>query len=112
LRGLPAALAGAEICLTGEGSIDAQTLRGKTVAGVARLARAAGAGTVIAFGGRVTSEAETELARAGVLTVPICDGPLTLDEACRDAAALLERAAARATLLYLARSTMEGREAR
>src|SRR5579872_2500882 len=38
LAGLPDALAGATLCATGEGSIDAQTLRGKTIAGVARYA--------------------------------------------------------------------------
>jgi glycerate kinase len=95
LRGLPAALAGAALCFTGEGSIDAQTLRGKTVTGVNRLARAAGVGRVIAFGGRVTADAEAALAREGITAVPICDRPLTLEESSRDAAALLERAAAR-----------------
>jgi glycerate kinase len=36
--GLADRLAGADLVITGEGSLDAQTLRGKTVAGVARLA--------------------------------------------------------------------------
>jgi glycerate kinase len=101
LRGLPAALAGALICFTGEGSIDAQTLRGKTVTGVNRLARAAGVSRVVAFGGRVTADAEAALAREGITAVPICDRPLTLEESSRDAAALLERAAARVTRLLM-----------
>jgi glycerate 2-kinase len=36
VRGLPGALRGADWCFTGEGRIDAQTLRGKVVDGVAR----------------------------------------------------------------------------
>jgi glycerate kinase len=98
LRGLPAALAGATWCFTGEGSIDAQTLRGKTVAGVARLARAAGVPT-IAFAGRIEPEAESELAPAGVVTVPIADGPMPAEQALYGAASLLERAAARTARL-------------
>jgi glycerate kinase len=40
--GLPARIAAADVIITGEGSLDRQTLRGKTAAGVARLARSAG----------------------------------------------------------------------
>lgn len=44
----------ADVVLTGEGSIDAQTLFGKGPAGVARMARGSGV-RVIGFGGRVVS---------------------------------------------------------
>jgi glycerate kinase len=98
VRGLARRLDGARLCLTGEGSIDAQTTGGKTVAGVARLAAAAGV-RVVAFGGRVSAEAERELARGGVVCVPLTDGPCTLDAALRDAGALLTRAAARVARL-------------
>jgi glycerate kinase len=98
LRDLPAALRDAAWCFTGEGSIDVQTLGGKTVAGVARLARAAGART-LAFGGRVEPAAEEALAAEGVVAFPIGDGPVPLEEALRRAAPLLERAAARAARL-------------
>ena len=37
--GLRARLAGADLCITGEGRLDAQSLAGKTAVGVARLAR-------------------------------------------------------------------------
>ncbi len=50
--GLAAALAGADLVVTGEGSLDAQTAWGKAPAGVARMAREAGA-VVVALGGRV-----------------------------------------------------------
>nr|WP_127842839.1 glycerate kinase [Actinomyces wuliandei] len=49
---LPEALEGATAVLTGEGSVDSQTLTGKTAAGVTRAARAAGVPVAI-FAGRV-----------------------------------------------------------
>ncbi len=101
LRGLHAALRGAELCFTGEGSIDEQTLGGKTVAGVGAIARAARV-PCVAFGGRVVAAAEEALARHGIVVVPIADAPLSLEAALAGAAGLLERAAARA--LRLARA--------
>jgi glycerate kinase len=98
LRGLGEALADARWCFTGEGSIDDQTLSGKTVAGVARLAAAHGART-LAFGGRVTPEAERELAARGIVVFPIADGPMDLAAALAGASGLLQRAAARAARL-------------
>ena len=50
--GLADLIAGADLVLTGEGSVDAQTAMGKGPAGVARLAREAGV-AVVALGGRV-----------------------------------------------------------
>ena len=52
VTGLDRAVAEADLVLTGEGSVDAQTAMGKAPAGVARLARASGA-LVVALGGRV-----------------------------------------------------------
>jgi glycerate kinase len=52
IAGLPAAVRGADLVFTGEGSLDAQTDLGKAPAGVARLARKAGA-LVVGLGGRV-----------------------------------------------------------
>jgi glycerate 2-kinase len=45
-------VAGARLVVTGEGALDAQTLRGKAPAGVARAAAAARAGPVVAIAGR------------------------------------------------------------
>lgn len=101
MRGLHAAMRDAEICFTGEGSIDEQTLGGKTVLGVAAIARDAGV-RVVAFGGRVTAGAEASLAERGIVAVPIVDGPLDLARAFSDAPMLLERAARRVALLVLA----------
>lgn len=55
LAGLDSALAGADLVITGEGSLDAQSAAGKVVAHVAARARAAGA-RVAAIAGRVTPE--------------------------------------------------------
>jgi len=89
-------LAAADLVITGEGRLDDQTLDGKGPAGVAERARKAGK-PVIAIGGAVTPAAE----QAGIFTamLPIVDRPLPLEEAMKDAALLLERAAARAARL-------------
>jgi glycerate kinase len=52
VTGLERAVAGADLVITGEGSLDAQTAMGKAPAGVARMARDAGA-LVVGIGGRV-----------------------------------------------------------
>lgn len=63
LVGLSDALAGASLVVTGEGSLDAQTLRGKAPAEVARRAREARV-PCLALAGRVALDAD-ELAAAG-----------------------------------------------
>ncbi|MDQ6625002.1 MAG: glycerate kinase [Verrucomicrobiota bacterium] len=55
--GLAAMVDNADVVITGEGRLDAQTLEGKAPAGVARLARAAGK-RVFAIVGRVVAGAE------------------------------------------------------
>lgn len=93
---LDARIAAAELVITGEGRLDDQTLDGKGPAGVAQRARAAGR-KILAFGGSVTRTAED----AGIFDVlmPIVDRPMDLDDAMKDAASLLERAAVRAAKL-------------
>jgi glycerate kinase len=63
LVALDAALAGADLVVTGEGSLDRQTLGGKAPAGVARAAARHGV-RAVAVAGRVTLSA-AELASAG-----------------------------------------------
>lgn len=63
LVGLHEALAGATLVVTGEGSLDAQTLHGKAPAAVAAAARAAGV-PVVAVAGRVALDAQ-QLTGAG-----------------------------------------------
>jgi glycerate kinase len=93
-RGLAGALAGATVCITGEGRIDEQTLRGKVVSGIAGLARPLGV-PVVAIGGSVDIAAEEALAGAGVICLPIAGGPLSLEESMAHTAELARAAAAR-----------------
>jgi glycerate kinase len=94
LRGLRAALSTATICITGEGRIDAQTIRGKVVAGVAAIARPLHM-PVIALAGSVEPDAERALAALGVACLPIADGPLAIAESMARTPELVRAAAAR-----------------
>ncbi|WP_454789512.1 glycerate kinase [Mycolicibacterium lutetiense] len=91
--GLERALTGADWVFTGEGSVDAQTMLGKTPFGVARLAARTGAGVVI-FGGRVAPDAEVLLANGVDKLVAITAPGTPLDEALSGGPAALARAAA------------------
>lgn len=81
---LPRALHGAALCVTGEGKIDDQTLRGKAVSGVAELAKAEHV-PVVAFAGVVEAHAKQELEERGI-TVRQADSSV-LETAARDYAA-------------------------
>jgi glycerate kinase len=70
----------ADLVITGEGRIDAQTGFGKTALGVAR--RAAGAGVpCVAVGGGVEIAGIEALAAAGAIAVPVVEGPQTIETA-------------------------------
>jgi glycerate kinase len=56
LVGFDEALAGCDLVVTGEGTVDATTLEGKAPGEVARRARAAGGVRCVVFGGRVDAE--------------------------------------------------------
>jgi glycerate kinase len=93
-----------DLVLTAEGSIDAQTLHGKALAGVARAARGsknAHGVPVIAFGGTVKLSGD-ELQRLGITAaLPLPDAPLSLDECIARTDALLADATERAVRLWL-----------
>ncbi len=78
--GFDDALATADLVLTGEGRVDAQTAFGKTALGVARRAQVAGV-PCIAVGGSVTPEGEAALASVGARAVHASDPPLPLEVA-------------------------------
>ena len=101
VRGLADALRGADWCFTGEGRIDAQTLHGKVVVGVAEFAGRAGV-PVAAFGGSVDPAAERELRARGIQCIPIAPGPVPFEIAMRETAPNLRAAAARVTGLIAA----------
>jgi glycerate kinase len=86
-------LADAHLCITGEGRLDASSLHGKTAIGVARLCREL-ALPCVAVVGSVAVEAQQALSEGLSGWIPICHGPISLEEAMRDAPALVERAAA------------------
>lgn len=94
--GLPEMMRGASLCMTGEGKIDMQTLHGKTVAGVAEIARACDV-PVIAFGGKVEGDAKAALAQRGVKAVQTAPSDMPAEQAMARAAEFLEEAAAGAT---------------
>ena len=90
---LESELAGADIVVTGEGCLDAQTAMGKAPAGVARLAKKYGI-KVIAFAGSVTKEASA-CNQAGIDGFfPIVRGVTTLEEAMKPETARDNMAAA------------------
>ena len=70
--GFDAKLANADLVITGEGQIDAQTAFGKTALGVARRAAEAGV-ACIAVGGGVTPEGIAALAPLNTVAVSVAE---------------------------------------
>lgn len=82
-------LARADLVVTGEGRIDAQTAFGKTALGVAQRARARWV-PCIAVGGGVTPEG-IEALRGLAVVVPVVEQPQPVDEAMAAGSAPIER---------------------
>lgn len=78
--GLHAKLDGADLVITGEGRIDAQTAFGKTALGVAQLAHASGV-RCIAVGGGVDPEGIEALRDLGAVVMPVVERPQPVEEA-------------------------------
>lgn len=87
-------LARADLVITGEGRIDAQTGYGKTALGVATRAQAAGV-PCIAIGGGIEPEGIAALAAVGAIAVPVVERPQTTEAAMGAGTAPLERCAER-----------------
>jgi glycerate kinase len=87
-------LAAADLVITGEGRIDAQTAFGKTALGVARLAERQGV-RCAAVGGGVEPEGREALGRHGTLVVPVWQQPVALDVAMSAGAVPLVECGAR-----------------
>jgi glycerate kinase len=83
-------LAEADLVVTGEGRIDAQTAFGKTALGVARRAAAAGV-PCVAVGGAVEQEGVDALASVGAIAVPVSERPQSVEAAMAAGTGPLER---------------------
>ncbi|WP_459617060.1 glycerate kinase [Bordetella sp. 2513F-2] len=101
LGGLEAAMAGATLAFTGEGRMDAQTLRGKTPAGVARIAARAGV-PVVALAGSLGPGYEALHAGGITAAFSLASGPMTLQQACAQADELLADRARDVMQLWMA----------
>src|SRR6185295_4364265 len=93
-----AKLARADLVITGEGRVDAQTAFGKTALGVARRAQAAGV-PCIAVGGGVEPAGIAALAAAGAVTVPVSEQPQSVEASMAAGAAPVERCGERVARL-------------
>ncbi|ARU89411.1 glycerate kinase [Pseudomonas sp. M30-35] len=89
LSGLAAALQGADLAITGEGRLDAQTLHGKTPIGVARLAKAAGV-PVVVLAGSLGEDYQRTYTGGIDAAFSLTPGPMNLEQALSNAAAELQ----------------------
>jgi glycerate kinase len=88
LTGLAEALQGADLVITGEGRFDAQTLRGKTPFGVARIAQRNDVPVIVLAG--TLGDGYADLYEHGISAAfALTSGPMTLEQACRNAETLL-----------------------
>lgn len=88
LTGLEQALIGADLVITGEGRFDAQTLRGKTPLGVARVAQRQRVPVIVLAG--TLGEGYEQLYQHGISAAfALTSGPMSLEQACRDTRRLL-----------------------
>ncbi|MBI6578618.1 glycerate kinase [Pseudomonas viridiflava] len=92
LTGLEQALVGADLVITGEGRFDAQTLRGKTPLGVARVAQRQHVPVIVLAG--TLGEGYEQLYQHGISAAfALTSGPMDLEQACREAPRLLQERA-------------------
>ena len=92
LVGLAEAVKNADLVITGEGRFDAQTLRGKTPFGVARIAREHGV-PVIVIAGTLGEDYQALYAHGIDAAFALASGPMTLAQACSEAPRLLRERA-------------------
>lgn len=90
--GLAGRIAGADLVVTGEGRVDAQTAHGKTPMGVAQRAQAAGVPAIV-VAGSIGAGHEALYAHGVRAVVPMLSGPCTLPEALAQARENMERTA-------------------
>lgn len=101
----------ADLIITGEGCLDAQSRRGKTAAGIARLARDAGRPCII-FSGSINGPVSAFVPDMFAAAYEIRTAAGSLDEAVAKAALYLEQAARRAAPEIAALAVKPGSPAR
>jgi glycerate kinase len=99
--GLRDQLEGADVVITAEGRLDAQTAQGKAPAAVAAAARAAGL-PCLAVAGSVADDRAALRAMGIDAAFTLCPGPASLDEAMENAGPWLESATEEAARAFLA----------
>lgn len=99
LAGLDALVQGADLVITGEGRFDAQTLRGKTPLGVARVAKRHGV-PVVVLAGTLGAGYEQLYGQGIDAAFALASGPMSLEQACAEAGALLKARAADVARLW------------
>ncbi len=92
----------ADLVITGEGSIDQQTLYGKAPMGVAGIARRFGI-PVVAVAGTIKGDISPLYNEGFAAVVSICPGPITVEEAMERAGSLLADTAERIMRLVILR---------
>jgi len=98
----------ADLVITGEGRIDAQTAFGKTPFGVAQTARVHGK-PVVAVAGSLDPGSRILYQQGFHLLLPIQEMPVSLEESIRDAPLLLERCGERIGYILLFSSLIPAR---
>ena len=101
MTGLEARMRGADLVLTGEGRLDAQTFFGKAPAGVARIAAALGI-PVIAIAGSLGEGYQSAYAHGFAGISSVISSPVSPDEALVDSTAKLAEATERTLRLFRA----------
>ena len=96
-------LAGADLCITGEGRLDASSLHGKAPIGVARLCKSMNI-PCIALAGSVGDGSDELLGEGLTAIFPIHDGSIPLEKSMAQAPDLLAKAAAEAVRKTMSRS--------
>jgi glycerate kinase len=100
LAALDALVQGADLVITGEGRFDAQTLRGKTPMGVARVAKRHGVPVVVLAG--TLGEGYQQLYAHGIdAAFALASGPMSLEQACANAGPLLQARASDIARLWM-----------
>jgi glycerate kinase len=95
-------LQGADLCFTGEGRLDAQSVHGKTAIGVARSCREANV-PCVALAGGVGEGAELALREGMTACFSICDQPMPLEASMSRGKELLSATAANVVRLFVKR---------